>query len=114
MTLRRLLRESFSPYEIAVMGRAISLALGALAMAAWFPHPTRVTSFAFGVGALLFLLTLVTTLMWDEFSRCPTCAKSPFERAKGEVGLFLPTTIRGHIWPESQCSECGTALDTRP
>jgi hypothetical protein len=114
MSLRHLLRDSFSPYEIAIMGRVIAFALIALAMAAWFPHPTRVTSLAVGIGLISFLLAPVIGLMWEEFSRCPACNKSPFRWADGDVGLFFGTKARGRLWPERQCSECGTALDIRP
>jgi hypothetical protein len=95
-----MMRDTFSPYEIAIMGRAIAFVVGASAMAAWFPHPSRVTGFAFGIGAILFLLTPVTAFMWDALSRCPTCDKSAMARRR--------------LWPERRCSECGTALDTRP
>ena len=115
MSLRSLLRESFSPYEIAIMGRVITIALAACSMAAWFPHPTRVTSFAFGIGALLFLIALATAFVWDEFSSCPTCQKSPTRLAKGDMNWFQRVASnRELLWPETQCSECGTALDIRP
>ena len=112
MSLGDLFRDTFSPYEIAVIGRVISLILVAAAMIIWFPHPTRVTPLAGGIGAILFLLAPMAGLLWEEFSLCPTCGKSPFAKEKGETGYML--RFRRHHWPERQCSECGTALDIRP
>ena len=114
MRFGQLLKDTFSPYEIAIMGRVIVFVLLALAMAAWFPHPTRVSSFAFGIGAILFLLSLAAGLMWAEFNRCPICDKSLFHGPDGDVDRVPGWTARGRIWPERECSECGTALDIRP
>lgn len=116
MRLRQLLQESFSPYEIAIMGRAMTFATGIVAMAALFPHPARIAGFAFGIGMIFLLLTLIIGLMWEEFSLCPTCGKSPLKRAKGDLNWYQLYVLkyRYRFWPERQCSECGTALDIRP
>jgi hypothetical protein len=104
MSLGRLLRSSFSRYEIAIMGMILTYALAIVALVA-------IGTQRIGAGLILFLVGIVTALAFREFSRCPECRKPPFVRARGEVGFLLAMMARNRLWPERRCSGCGTALD---
>jgi hypothetical protein len=97
MTTNREAQMGWSPYRSAVTGLlvAVGLFLAAAGMAVVGQYV---------VGFLLFLGAPITSILFQQASRCPKCSKSP-----------LHVTIGGWVWmnrfwPERTCSDCGTDL----
>jgi hypothetical protein len=112
MSLGRLLKSTFSPYEIAAIGLvgALILALiGTLALATGLV----------GLALILMLPVVPIAFAVEEWSRCPVCGKPPIVRQGHDRDRFASVFLRRRrIWPETTCSECGTPLnvgrDDRP
>jgi hypothetical protein len=98
----RLLRSSFSPYELAVGGL---LGFHAFVIAS-------VVAFATGRGpraaVLLFLLGFVAFWSGYGLASCPNCRKSALEPYREGWRRFFH---KPRIWPEQICSDCRTPLD---
>ena len=106
MSIRQKLRESFSPYEISLLGLAAVAAWSVLAIsAALVAGP-----FAF---ALVCVFLIPIGFVFEHWSRCPGCGKPPLKRPKQGVGWFALYAMkyRYRIWPEKECSECRYPLD---
>jgi hypothetical protein len=103
MSVGRTIQATFSRYEIAV-GRVLSL---------WFFLVLGVYAAAngrFAIAVVLLLTGAILNLWLMELSRCPACGKSPLLRSRGEVAWPLYRMAARRLWPERQCSECGTEL----
>ena len=105
MSLIGQIRSSFTRYEIAAAGVGLSL-LFVLVGAAMF-----LIGASIGSTIVAWALAVVIRLATELLSLCPTCGKSPMLRARGEVSWALYMMANGRLWPERQCSKCGTALD---
>jgi hypothetical protein len=105
MSLGRLLKSSFSPHGIAVMGLAVACALGLGGVAA-------VATGHVGGGLIVLLGTMVIALAFEEWSRCPACGKPPIVRQGHNRDRLVSMFARRHRWwPETTCSDCGTPLN---
>ena len=104
MNVTRMLKDTFSPHELAVMA-----------------GPPAIIFFVCGISVatgplrLLSLIFIPLSFVWAIFfgivSRCPTCGKSPwFSRPFSSDSLFAKWQ-RANVWPERECSGCRTSLD---
>ena len=87
----------WSPYRTAVTGLlvAIGLFLAAAGM---------VVVGQYVVGFVLFLGAPITSILFEQASRCPKCRKSPL---RVTIGRWV---WMNRFWPERTCSDCGTDL----
>jgi hypothetical protein len=109
----RYLKSSFTPYEMAVIGYSIVIAM-VIAAIGFVAMRLPLSSFVI----LQFLMLLITLPFWW-FSRCPDCRKPA-----GVEYYFREDSILGsmervgfywnRMWPERECSNCRHQLDLFP
>jgi len=105
MNLGRILKESFSPHEIAIMGLVLAYALGISGL-------VGIATGRVGFGIILWLTAAIISIAFHELSRCGACGKSPLRRTQGDLNWFeyYMTKYAIRLWPERECSGCGTSL----
>ena len=98
------LRAAFSRYELAVIGYVLTCVLAGGGVLFVF--------LGYWGGLILWLLALPTLFFFHAVSACPTCGKYPGHYYPlGEHGWPGKRLRFKRLWPERQCSGCGTALD---
>jgi hypothetical protein len=103
MSLGRILKDSFSPHEIAILGIVMTYALGGIALVAMFIG-------RFGFGIFLWLAAAIFWVTFYELSRCNGCSKSPMRRTQGDLNWLEYMNYVFRLWPERDCSNCGASL----
>ena len=103
MSLSRILKDSFSSHEIAIMGTVLGYTLGIFGM-------IGLGTGRVAVGIILWLAAAIFVITFHELSRCSECGKSPMHRTQGDLNWFEYMNYVFRLWPERECSGCGTPL----
>lgn len=103
MNLVEMMKDTFSPHELALLAGLPTLVLltgsGLLVRSA---HPI--------LGLLLFAFAWAWCIAFGVLSLCPNCGKSPWYYRPFGTYRF-PWRRPPRLWPEHECSACGTSLD---
>ena len=115
MTISEYIKSSFTPYEIAVIGRFLNF-LMFFAVLFFAYQSASASAFVIIIGTFSSL-----SLGCWILSRCPGCAK-PVDREYifndqtffGELERHFPIGRWQKLWPDRECSECRYELDLFP
>ena len=103
MTVAEMMKDTFSPHELAIMAGPPTLVMAACG-----------ALLAGGGVRLLGLMLVLFSFVWIGFfgslARCPTYGKSPWHYQPFSAPRF-PFRPRWRLWPEHECLACRTPLD---
>jgi len=102
MKIAEMMRDTFSRHELAVFAGPPTLVLLICSALLASSHPL--------LGLLLFAFAWAWCISFGILGLCPTCGKSPWLYQPFGTYRF-PWRRPPRLWPEHECSACGTSLD---